>query len=64
MRSLTKLTKLLARDFRKDERGGIAVAGIFMSAFLTGAVFYSSSMSHTVNHRDGLQQTADAAAFS
>ncbi|MBS2019655.1 MAG: hypothetical protein JST00_42730 [Deltaproteobacteria bacterium] len=58
------MKKSLSRDFHRDERGGIAVAGIFMSAFLTGAVFYSSSMSHTVNHRDGLQQTADAAAFS
>lgn len=56
--------KSLARVFHRDERGGIAVAGIFMSAFLTGAVFYSSSMSHVVNNRDGLQQTADAAAFS
>lgn len=56
--------KKLVTDLNRDQRGGIAVAGIFMSAFLTGAVFYSSSMSHTVNHRDGLQQTADAAAFS
>src|SRR5205085_459934 len=58
------MKKSLLADLHRDQRGGIAVAGIFMSAFLTGAVFYSSSISHTVNHRDGLQQTADAAAFS
>ena len=50
--------------FHNDERGGIAVGGIFMAAFLSGAVFYSSSIAHIANQRDGLQQSADAAVFS
>lgn len=52
------------RSFQKDERGGIAVGGIFMIAFLAGAVFYSASIAHTANQRDGLQQSADAAVFA
>lgn len=52
------------RSFRRDERGGIAVGGMFMAAFLAGAVFYSASIAHTANQRDGLQQTADAAVFA
>ena len=50
--------------FQRDERGGIAVGGIFMAAFLAGAVFYSASIAHTANQRDGLQQSADAAVFA
>jgi len=49
---------------RKDQRGGIAVGGIFMAAFLAGAVFYSASIAHTANQRDGLQQSADATVFA
>ncbi|MBX3193040.1 MAG: hypothetical protein KF819_39010 [Labilithrix sp.] len=35
-----------------------------MAAFLAGAVFYSASIAHTANQRDGLQQSADAAVFA
>ncbi|MBX3191219.1 MAG: hypothetical protein KF819_29750 [Labilithrix sp.] len=47
-----------------DTRGGIGVAGLFMTAFLAGAVFYSASIAHTAGAREELQGRADGAAFS
>lgn len=49
---------------RRDDRGAILLMGVFVGPFLIGLVYYAFSCSMAMLHREGLQQAADASAFS
>lgn len=47
-----------------DQRGAMAVLGLFMAVFLTSAVFYLVGIGEAVLYRERMQDAADTAAFS
>ena len=54
----------MLHKLRADARGAILVFGLFMSAFLVGAMYYTIALSQTLLQREGLQQSADSAVFA
>lgn len=48
----------------RDENGAILIAGIFVSAFLVGALYMLVGASTAMQHGERMQDAADSAAFS
>ncbi len=48
----------------RDENGAIMIAGIFVSAFLVGALYMLIGASTAMQHGERMQDAADSAAFS
>jgi hypothetical protein len=51
-------------ELAHDERGAIAVFGLFASVFLVGQVYFMVSTAHTVLQREGLQLAADSSVYA
>ncbi len=51
-------------SLQRDERGAILVAGVFVSAFLVGALYMLIGASTAMQHGERMQDAADSAAFS
>ncbi len=52
------------RSLARDEDGAIMIAGIFVSAFLVGALYLLIGASTAMQHGERMQDAADSAAFS
>jgi hypothetical protein len=48
----------------RDERGAIMIVGLAMAVFLVGTLYYLAGLGQAILQREGMQDAADAVAFS
>jgi hypothetical protein len=61
---MTEPSRATVRDLRSDNGGAVMVIGVFMAAFLVGALWYIIGLGDALLYRERMQDGADAVAFA